>query len=97
MERTRVVLRIPLLKAGFRRIKNDRRVVDDGLRGEALFNRGRVDKRLKGGAGLTPGLCNMVELVQREVIAADERLNGAGIVFRRDESGFSLRNLRDFP
>src|SRR5204863_7120532 len=92
-----VVLRLPALAAGLLGFDHDRLVGDHGRGREALLERGRVDEGLERGAGLAPGLRDMVELVAPEVEPADQGANRAVLRIQADESRLHLGQLRDLP
>ena len=71
----------------------DRRVVDQGRRREAVFERGQIDERLDRRAGLPLGLGGAVELAQFEAEAAAHRQHAAGMRVDRDQRARDLRDL----
>ncbi len=92
-----IIFRLPRFAACLRRGEKYRRVVDHGERGDAFFQRGRVDEGLETRSRLAPGLGGVIELVAREVQAAHHRNDGAIIRVHRHEGRLHLRQLGDDP
>ena len=92
-----VVVRFPGLPARLGGIDHHRRVVDDGGRGESLLQSSRIDEGLETGAGLTPGLRNVVEFVAVEVEAAHQGAHAAVHGTDGDEGSLRFGNLHDLP
>ena len=92
-----VVLRFPALAAGHVGLDHDRLVRDYGGRRKALLQRRGIDERFEGGAGLAPGLGDVVELAAVEVEAADQGTNRAVARVERHERRLRLRQLHYLP
>ncbi len=72
-----------------RRVDHDRRIEHDGRRRIAVLERRRVNKWFERGAGLTKRLAGAIELAQREIESAGQRINSA--IVRVDGNDCSLR------
>ena len=92
-----VIFRLPQLFTCLRKVDDQRCIVDHGCRRKALFQSGGVNKRFETGAGLPPGLGDMVELVAIEIESAYQCVNRPVARIRRNESGFDLGQLGDLP
>ena len=92
-----VILGCPGCSTGLGRIDDQGCIVDDGRRSKTLFQGGGIYEWFKAGAGLAPGLGNMVELAVVEVEPADQRINGAIARARRNKCSLCLGYLCDFP
>ena len=75
----------------------DRRVEHDAGRLVAVVERGRVDQRLEGGAGLALGLDGAVELAGGEREAAGHRVHAPGMRVHGDQAAADLRHLHQRP
>ncbi|KWT96882.1 hypothetical protein APY03_2088 [Variovorax sp. WDL1] len=92
-----VVPRLPGRAARRRGVEEQRCVVDQGARREALLECRRIDEGLEARAGLAPGLGHMVELVPAEVEAAHQGPDRTVARVERHEGAFDLGRLQDLP
>ncbi|CAB3898175.1 hypothetical protein LMG3410_04177 [Achromobacter aegrifaciens] len=92
-----VVLGLPGLGAGLLRGQHEGLVGDLRGRGQAAFQRRRVDEGLDVGAGLAPGLRHAVEAAAVVVEAADHGADGAVLRHHRDQRRLQRRHVDDFP
>ena len=92
-----VVLRLPRLTARLSSGVEQGRVVDDGGGGHAFFQGGRIHKGFETGAGLTPSLCDVVELCFLEIKATHQSTDVAGARVECHKSRFDLGLLGDEP
>ncbi len=65
-----VIFRLPGRAAGLICTERQWRIIDDGGRRETLLERGGINKGFEAGAGLAPGLCDVIELIVIEVETA---------------------------
>ena len=72
---------------------DDRTIVKNRRRREAVRERGRVDDRLERGARLPPRLDRPIELAPREVVAADHGDDVAGVEFEGEQAALGIRDL----
>src|SRR5204863_7572327 len=71
----------------------DRRVLDDAVRAEAVFERRRKNKGLEGRAGLPLRLRRAVELALLKRPAADHRENPPGFGIKDDKAAADIGGL----
>ena len=92
-----VVLGLPGLAPGLRRVEVQRRIIDDGGGTEPFLQSRRIDEWLEAGTRLAEGLGHVIELVVVKIEPADQRENRPIRRANRDERRFRLWQLRDLP
>src|SRR5437867_11673795 len=75
------------------RAETDGRVHDGVVEAQAIVHGSSVDKRLKGGSGLSHRLCGPVELALIEVVAAKHCFDLAGLGLDRNQGALHFRLL----
>ena len=90
-----IVFRFPAFLSGSL-VKHKRCVQNQIRRRITVFQRGQINKRLKGRAGLTISLGGPIKLRFAERIAADDSQHFSGVRIHHNQSAFDIGKLPQF-